>query len=74
MNQEIKQELTDELKKEYDFSQMEKTIRGKYAEEYKKENNLIILESDVAKVFPDSESVNKELRLLIEIASRKNSL
>ena len=73
MNQD-KQELPDELRQEYDFSQMGKSVRGKYTAEYQKENNLILLEPDVAKAFPDSESVNKALRLLIEIASRWSSL
>ena len=65
-----KKESTDELRQEYDFSQMGKSVRGKYAAEYQTETNLILLEPDVAKAFPNSESVNKALRLLIEIASR----
>jgi len=54
---------------EYDFS---KGIRGKYAERYAAGNNIAILEPDVAEVFPDSESVNEALRMLIRIA-RRNS-
>ena len=65
-----KKESTDELRQEYDFSQMGESVRGKYAAKYQTENNLILLEPDVAKAFPNSESVNKALRLLIEIASR----
>lgn len=50
------------MKKEYDFS---KGIRGKYAKQYAEGTNVILLDPDVAKAFPTSESVNKALRKLI---------
>ncbi len=56
-----------EMQEEYDFS---KGIRGKYAERYTQGNNIVILSPDVAEVFPDSESVNEALRLLIKIANQ----
>ncbi len=55
------------MQEEYDFS---KGIRGKYAERYNQGNNIVILSPDVAEVFPDSESVNEALRLLIKIANQ----
>ncbi len=51
------------MKDEYDFS---KGVRGKYAKQYAEGTNIILLEPDVAKAFPDSESVNKALRSLIQ--------
>ena len=51
------------MKDEYDFS---KGVRGKYAKQYADGTNIILLEPDVAKAFPDSESVNKALRSLIQ--------
>jgi hypothetical protein len=42
--------------------------RGKYAEKYKKGTNLVLLAPDVAEAFPDSESVNEALRLLLKVA------
>jgi len=51
------------MKSEYDFS---KGKRGKYARLYAEGTNVIFLDADVAKVFPDSESVNKALRFLIQ--------
>ena len=61
-------EQEDELLPEYDFS---KGIRGKYAAQYAEGNNLVLLAPDVAKLFPDSQSVNEALRLLVQIAQRR---
>lgn len=43
-------------------------VRGKYYERYREGTNVVLLEPDVA-VFPDSESVNRALRMLIDVAS-----
>lgn len=51
------------MKNEYDFCKGE---RGKYARQYAEGTNVIFLDADVAKAFPDSESVNKALRWLIQ--------
>jgi hypothetical protein len=40
-------------------------VRGKYAERYAKGTNVILLEPDVAKVYRNSDSVNRALRELI---------
>lgn len=59
----------DELREEYDFTPEELSagVRGKYAERYAREVNIVRLDADVAEVFPDSASVNKALRPLAEI-------
>jgi hypothetical protein len=54
--------------KEYGFS---KGVRGKYAKRYAAGSNVIVLSPDVAEVFPDSESVNEALRVLVKIARRR---
>jgi hypothetical protein len=46
--------------------------RGKYAERYRQGTNLVLLEPDVAKVFPDEQSVNEALRLVIELTKVSN--
>ena len=56
------------MKREYDFS---KGIRGKYAKRYATGGNLIILDPDVARVFPDSESVNRALRSIAGVTKSK---
>lgn len=49
---------------EYDFSN---GIRGKYAKRYKEGVNIVKLDSDVTKFFPDAKSVNEALRTLIRL-------
>lgn len=61
---------SDEILPEYDFS---KGIRGKHHEAYKQGTNVVLLETDVAEVFKDSESVNHALRLLMDIAKKEAS-
>ncbi len=58
----------DELRHEYDLSQLRGRVRGKYVERYRKGTNLVLLEPDVAASFPDAEAVNEALRLLIKLA------
>ena len=58
----------EEMRKEYKREDLGKGIRGKYFEEYKKGSNLVLLSPDVAKVFPDDDSVNEALRSLMKIA------
>jgi len=40
--------------------------RGKYAGRYAKGANVVVLEPDVAKAFPNSKKVNASLRRLIQ--------
>ena len=60
--------LEDDLRPEYDLSKLKRGPRGKYAEEYKKGTNLVLLAPDVAEAFPDEAAVNEALRLLMKIA------
>ena len=53
---------------EYDFS---KGVRGKYAKRYAAGTNVVVLLPDAAEVFPDSESVNEALRVLLKIARQQ---
>lgn len=50
-----------DMREEYDFSN---AVRGKYAERFAKGSNVIVLDPDVAEVFPDAEAVNEALRVL----------
>ena len=67
MSLEVKDELNDELREEYDFANMKGGVRGKYAKQYNEGVKLIMLEPDVAKIFPDAKSVNEALRSLAKI-------
>jgi hypothetical protein len=50
---------------------MEGGVKGKYFEQYRQKNNLVLLDPDVAQAFPNDEAVNNALRLLIQIAQRQ---
>jgi hypothetical protein len=62
-----KNEVHD-LLEEYDFSQ---GVRGKYAKRYAEGTNVVLIEPDVAKYFPDERSINEALRSLIKAQQRK---
>lgn len=55
------------MQAEYDFSG---AVRGKYAKAYAAGTNVIVLDPEVARVFPDSLSVNEALRSLLPIIKR----
>lgn len=63
--------LEDEMRSEYDISKLKGKVRGKYVEHYRSGTNLILLESDVQTAFPDAESVNEALRMLMKVANRQ---
>ncbi len=69
MNQ-AKQKKSDDFRPEYEFSG---GVRGKHHAAYKAGTNVVVLDADVAKAFPDSPSVNQALRLLLEIAKKQLS-
>jgi len=53
---------------EYDFSA---GIRGKYAKRYAEGTNVVVIDPDIIKYFPDNESVNNALRSLAAIIERR---
>jgi hypothetical protein len=63
------EEQEDDIRKEYDFSEAR---RAKYADRYAKGSNVVVLDPDVAAVYPDSESVNRTLREVAGLESPKS--
>ncbi len=63
-----KREMSDDLRPEYDLSKLKNGVRGKYAKRFQKGTNLVLLSPDIAKYFPDEQSVNAALRSLVNIA------
>ncbi len=57
----------DEILPEYDLTGGE---RGKYSARYADGTNIVLLDPDVAAVFPNSAAVNEALRALADIARR----
>ena len=63
-----KSELNDELRPEYDMKSLLKGgIRGKYAKRYHAGTNLVLLEPEVAKAFPNEKAVNEALKLVMKL-------
>jgi len=56
---------SEEILPEYDFS---RGVRGKYASRFTKDTIMVVLDPDVAAIFPDGKSVNTALRGLGHIA------
>jgi hypothetical protein len=59
---------TDDLRAEYDLSQLKGGVRGKYYRQATAGTNLVLVEPELSEVFPDTESVNRALRLLADTA------
>jgi hypothetical protein len=60
--------MNDDLRPEYDLRVLLKDgVRGKYVDRYRAGTNLVLLEPDVAKAFPDETAVNEALRLVIQL-------
>ena len=68
MSQESKPTKKEEMRAEYDIRG---GVRGKYYERYRQGTNLVLLEPDVAAVFRNSQSVNRALRMLIDLARKQ---
>ena len=64
----------DDLRPEYDFSELGNAVRGKYAEAYKQGSNLVLLDEDIARAFPNERAVNDALRLLMDLAKQQAQL
>jgi hypothetical protein len=68
MKKNIDTAIDDELRTEYDLSQLKGGVRGKYVQRYNAGTNLVLLAPDVAEVFPNDQAVNQALRLLMRSA------
>lgn len=70
MRKELRKRRSDDLRPEYDLARLKGGVRGKYYKQAAAGTNLVLLEPDVARAFPDSSSVNRALRLLQEVATK----
>lgn len=68
MRKESVKTSDDGLRVEYDLSKLRGGVRGKYYRRAIAGTNLVLLEPEIAKLFPDSDSVNRALRLLADTA------
>ena len=63
----------DDLRPEYDVGDLKHPVRGKYHARAIAGSNVVLLDADVAEVFPTAEAVNDALWLLLTLARTKVS-
>ena len=56
----------EDLEKEYDLKSLGKGVRGKYFEQYQKGTNVVVIDPDLSKAFPNAKAVNDALRKVLE--------
>ncbi len=62
----------DEMRPEYDLTQLEGEVHGKYFDQYRAGTNLALLAPEVRAAFPTDDAVNQALRNLITGQSTTN--
>jgi len=65
---------SDELRAQFKRSDFKKLERGKYYERIRASSNVVVLDPEVAAVFPNSAAVNKALHSLVEVAESVSGL
>ena len=71
MNSNHSTNEADDMRKEYDFANLKGDVRGKYVKAFEGKATTVLLDSDVAAIFPDSASVNEALRTLARVLRRR---
>lgn len=56
-----------EMRDHYDFGHAANPVRGKYYDRYRQGTNVVVIDPDLAKRFPNSDAVNAALRQLINL-------
>ena len=69
MKKKIDSPLEDDLRPEYDLSQLKLLARGR--SRVQPDQVSVILEPDVAKMFPDAAAVNQALRFLSRVTQQE---
>jgi len=59
---------SDDLRPEYHREDFGPMVRGKYAERLREVSNVVVLDPEIAEVFPNTKAVNDALRGLLELA------
>ena len=56
-----------DLRPEYKRSDFGSLVRGKYADALKEESNVVILDPEISRIFPNDTAVNEALRGLLQV-------
>ncbi len=52
----------DTLRNEYPEDLIQSGVRGKYVKSYREGTNVVLIDPDLHRIFPDSDAVNRALR------------
>lgn len=61
---------SDEMRDEYRREDLGTLVRGKYTTRYAKATNVVVIDDELTKAFPNSQAVNEALRSLLAVATR----
>ena len=64
----VEQNSEDDLRPEYKRSDFGDLVRGKYADRLEEESNVVILDPEISRIFPNDTAVNEALRGLLQVA------
>ena len=59
-----------DIRPEYKRSDFKELVRGKYVERLQESSNVVVLDPELATLFPNAAAVNAALRSLADIAAR----
>jgi len=59
---------SDGLRAEYKRADFKRLERGKYYDRVRASSNVVVLDPEIAAVFPNSDAVNRALHSLVEVA------
>lgn len=60
----------DEMREEYSADIIRSGVRGKYAKRYREGSNVVVIDPDLSKAFPNADAVNQALR---EVLAKRES-
>lgn len=60
----------DEMREEYSADIIRSGVRGKYARRYREGSNVVVIDPDLSKAFPNADAVNQALR---EVLAKRES-
>ena len=67
---QAKKKEADELRAEYKAQDFPKLVRGKYVDRIRASSNVVVIDPELTRLFPNADAVNAALRALSEIARR----
>lgn len=67
---QAKKKDADELRAEYKAQDFPTLVRGKYVDRIRASSNVVVIDPELTRLFPNADAVNAALRALSEIARR----